>query len=67
MHSELIVKHNVGLKTRLQQGISESAFYGDGVHFKRIIGKPSLPDQVNAIVFMPGYKPNHDTLLWYAF
>ena len=26
-HSELIVKHNIGLKTLLQQGISEPIFY----------------------------------------
>ena len=28
-HSELIVKYNIGLKTLLQQGISEHIFYGD--------------------------------------
>ena len=28
-HSELIVKYNIGLKTLLQQGITESIFYGD--------------------------------------
>ena len=28
-HSELIVKYNIGLKTLLQQGISELIFYGD--------------------------------------
>ena len=39
-HSELIVKYNIGLKTLLQQGISESIFYGDLVYkFKRIVGK----------------------------
>ena len=27
--SELIVKYNIGLKTLLQQGISEPIFYGD--------------------------------------
>ena len=27
-HSELIVKYNIGLKTLLQQGISEPIFYG---------------------------------------
>ena len=31
-HSELIVKYNVGLKTLLQQGISEPIFYGDLVY-----------------------------------
>ena len=28
-HSELIVKYNIGLKTLLQQGISEPIFYSD--------------------------------------
>ena len=28
-HTELIVKYNTGLKTLLQQGISEPLFYGD--------------------------------------
>ena len=28
-HLELIVKYNIGLKTLLQQGISEPIFYGD--------------------------------------
>ena len=37
-HSELIVKYNIGLKTILQQGISEPVFYGDLVYkFKRIV------------------------------
>ena len=37
-HSELIVKYNIGLKTLLQQGISELIFCGDLVYkFKRII------------------------------
>ena len=41
-HSELFVKYNIGLKTLLQQGISEPIFYGDLVYkFKRIIGKPN--------------------------
>ena len=30
--SELIVKYNIGLKTLLQQGISEPIFYGDLVY-----------------------------------
>ena len=30
--SELIVKNNIGLKTLLQQGISEPIFYGDLVY-----------------------------------
>ena len=32
-HSELIVKYNIGLKTLLQQGISEPKFYGDKKKF----------------------------------
>ena len=45
-HSELIVKYNIGLKTLLQQGISEPIFYDDLVYkFKRIVGKSYLvPD-----------------------
>ena len=40
-HSELIVKYNIGLKTLLQQGISEPIFYGDLVYkFKIICWKP---------------------------
>ena len=45
-HSALIAKDNFGLKTPLQQGISEPIFYGDLVYkFKRIVGKPNLSDQ----------------------
>ena len=44
-HSELIDKYNIGLKTLLQQGISEPIFYGDLVYkFKRIVGKPNFSD-----------------------
>ena len=40
LHSELIVKYNIGLRTLLQQGISEPIFYGDLVYkFRRIVGK----------------------------
>ena len=50
-HSELIVKYNIGLKTLLQQGISEPIFYGDLVYkFKRIVGKPNCSDQFKKIV-----------------
>ena len=45
-HSELIVKYNIGLKTLLQQGISEPTFYGDLVHkFKRIV------ENLNLVIF----------------
>ena len=50
-HSELIVKYNIGLKTLLQQWISEPIFYGDLVcKFKRIVGKPNFSDQVKKII-----------------
>ena len=44
-HSELIVLYNIGLKTLLQQCISESIFYGYSVYkFKRIVRKPNYSD-----------------------
>ena len=50
-HSELIVKYNIGLKTLLQQGISEPIVYGDLVYkFKRIVRKPYFSDQFKKIV-----------------
>ena len=56
----LIVKYNIGLKTLLQQGISELIFYGDLVYkFKRIFGKPIFSDQFKKIVkryIMVGYN-----------
>ena len=67
-----IVKYNIGLKTLLQQGISEPIFYGDLVYkFKRIVGKHNFSDQFKKIVkryirvgyhvtvCMPSFKPNH--------
>ena len=49
-HSELIIKYNIGLKTLLQQCISEPIFCGDLVYkFKRIVGKPNLSDQFKKI------------------
>ena len=46
-HSKLIVKYNIGLKTLLQQGISEPLFYGDLVYkFKRIVGNPYFSDPI---------------------
>ena len=50
-HLELIVKYNIGLKTLLQQGISETILYGDLVYyFKRIVEKPYFSDQFKKIV-----------------
>ena len=50
-HSELIVKCKIGLKTLLQQGVSEPVFYGDLVYkFKRIVGESNFCDQFKKIV-----------------
>ena len=52
-HSELIIKCmcNIGLKTLLQQGISEPIFFGDLVYqLKRIIGKPNFSDKFKKII-----------------
>ena len=49
MHSELIVKYNIGLKNLLQQGISEPIFYDDLV-YKRIAEKPNFSDQFKKII-----------------
>ena len=41
-----MVKHNIGLKNILQQGITEPIFYGYLVYkFKRIVGKLNFSDQ----------------------
>ena len=51
IHAELIVKYNIGLKTLLQQGISEPIFYGAlFFKFKRIVGKPNFSDQFKKII-----------------
>ena len=45
--SRLAIKYNIGLKSLLQQGISEPIIYGDLVYkFKRIVGKPNFSDQL---------------------
>ena len=47
----LIVKYNIGLKSFLQQGISEPIFYGDLVYkFKIIVGKSQLSVQFKMII-----------------
>ena len=62
-HSKLIVKYNIGLKTLLQQGISESIFYGDLVYkFKRIVGKPNFSDQFKKILVNTHY--HNSNLIW---
>ena len=43
-HFDLVSKYNVGLKTLLLQGLSESEFYGDLMYkFRIIIGKNDFP------------------------
>ena len=43
-HFDIVFKCNVGLKTRLLQGLSKPEFYGDLVYkFKKIIGKNDFP------------------------
>ena len=43
--------NSIGLKTLLQQGISEPIFYGDFVYkFKRIVGKSNFSDQFKKII-----------------
>ena len=50
-HTEFIVKQNIGLKTLLQQGISEPIFYGDLVYkFKINVGNPNFSDQFKNII-----------------
>ena len=51
-NSKLIIfKFNIGLKTLLQQGISELIFYGDLVYkFKIIVGKPNFSDPFKKII-----------------
>ena len=50
-HYELVSKFNVGLKTLLHQGLSESEFYGDLVYkFKKIVGRADFSDQFRKII-----------------
>ena len=48
---ELISKFNVGIKSLLDQGLSESEFYGDLVYkFKKIRGMTYFSDQFRKII-----------------
>ena len=50
-HSALVEKYNVGLKTLLQQGISEPEFYGDLVYrFRKIVGKSNFSEQFRKLI-----------------
>ena len=50
-HFDIVSKYNVGLKTRLLQGLSEPEFYGDLVYkFRKIIGKNDFPYHFKKII-----------------
>ena len=61
-HYELISKLNVGLKSILHQGLSETEFYGDLVYtFKTIMGRTDFSDQFRKIIIRHkriGYELN---------
>ena len=47
----MVEKYNVGLKTLLQQGISEPEFYGDLVYiFRKIVGKSNFSKQLKKLI-----------------
>ena len=50
-HFDLVSKYNVGCKTILLQGLSETEFYGDLVYkFRKIIGKYDFPYHFKKII-----------------
>ena len=50
-HNELVSKFNVGLKSLLQQGLSEPEFYGDLVYkFKKIRGMTDFSSQFRKVI-----------------
>ena len=50
-HSVLIEKYNVGLKTLLQQGISEPEFYGHLMYiFRKIMEKSNFSKQFRKLI-----------------
>ena len=50
-HSALVEKYSVSLKTLLQQGISESEFYGDLVYiFRKTVGKYNFSEQFRKLI-----------------
>ena len=59
-HFDIVSKYNVGLKTLLLQGLSESEIYGDLVYkFRKIIGKNDFPYHFKKIIVrykMIGYN-----------
>ena len=50
-HSALVEKYSVSLKTLLQNGISEPAFYVDLVYrFRKIVGKSNFSEQFRKLI-----------------
>ena len=50
-HSTLVEKYNVGLKTPLQQGISEPEFYGDLVYrFRKNMEESNFSEQFRKLI-----------------
>ena len=50
-HSELVEKYNVSLRKLLQQGISESEFYGDLVYrIRKIVGKSNFRNNSESLL-----------------
>ena len=50
-HSALVEKYNVSFRQLLQQGISESEFYGDLVYrIRKIVGKSNLSEQFRTLI-----------------
>ena len=48
---EFVSKYNSGLRSLLQQGLSEPEFYGDLVYkLRKIVGKTEFPDQFKNII-----------------
>ena len=47
----MVEKYNVSLKTLLQQGISDSEFYGNlGYRFRKILGKFNFSEQFSKLI-----------------
>ena len=68
-HFDIVSNYNVGLKTLLLQGLSQSEFYGDLVYkFRQIIGKNDFPYHFKKIIVRYkkiGYKMFCDR--WHAW
>ena len=51
LHYELVSKFKVGLKSRLQQGLSEPTVYGDLVYkMRKIVSRADFSDQFRKVI-----------------